>query len=393
MNKISVMTPTYNDAKSLEETLNSLVKQTYQNWEQIIIDDGSTDNTKQIIDEFVKKNKVEDKIKYIYQENKDQLNAILNGLEQATGDYIFVLHSDDLLPENDFFKKIVKKMEENNCDAIIGDLTIIDENSQNTNCWKALKYRNKPYIPPIVMLNGGANIYGDVALWKAKVYKNQIKNNYLLWNTPFWLDLQGKPKILNVKNANFPILKYRIHTENYINNDIGKFNVLNGELRCATTLLNYYTIPLYNFQQKIYLATRAKGIRKLKLFNYYKPIYINKPTGKKGNIVKKIIKKTYGKEYEKNIFLKSLIMFYETKSDRKIEFQNLANENIYYGKDIRSFTKKLFSNNLEDFYLNLFQEMQKGFSTIEVKTEQDRELAIDIAKFLCIYPYVKITKK
>ena len=86
-------------------------------------------------------------------------------------------------------------------------------------------------------------------------------------------------------------------------------------------------------------------------------------------------------------------MFYETKSDRKIEFQNLANENIYYGKDIRSFTKKLFSNNLEDFYLNLFQEMQKGFSTIEVKTEQDRELAIDIAKFLCIYPYVKITKK
>lgn len=91
MNKISVMTPTYNDAKSLEETLNSLVKQTYQNWEQIIIDDGSTDNTKQIIDEFVKKNKVEDKIKYIYQENKDQLNAILNGLEQATGDYIFVL--------------------------------------------------------------------------------------------------------------------------------------------------------------------------------------------------------------------------------------------------------------------------------------------------------------
>ena len=53
MNKISVMTPTYNDAKSLEETLNSLVKQTYQNWEQIIIDDGSTDNTAKILKKTV----------------------------------------------------------------------------------------------------------------------------------------------------------------------------------------------------------------------------------------------------------------------------------------------------------------------------------------------------
>ena len=104
MKKITVLTPTYNDSKSITETLTSLSSQTYTNWESIIIDDGSTDNTKSIIENFKKENNLENKIKYIYQENKDQLNAILNGLNYITGDYIFVLHSDDLLPSTDFLK-------------------------------------------------------------------------------------------------------------------------------------------------------------------------------------------------------------------------------------------------------------------------------------------------
>lgn len=393
MKKISVMTPTYNDAKSLKETLKSLIEQTYENWEQIIIDDGSTDNTKEIIEQFARENNVETKIIYKYQKNSDQLNAILNGLNEASGEYIFVLHSDDLLPDKDFFKNIVKVIEQENCDALIGDLKIINEKSEETNCWKALKYRNKPYIPPIMMLNGGANIYGDVALWKTEIYRNSVKNNYLLWNTPFWLDLQDEPKMLNVKNVDFPILKYRIHMDNYINNDIGKFNVLNGELRCVSILLNYYQIPLYSFQRNWYLGTRVKGIRKLKLFNYFQPIYFNKPTKNKGKIIEKIVRQTYGNEYKKNIFLKSVVMFYNTKNNRAIKLENIKNQTIYYGKDIRNFTKKLFSNNLDEFYLNIFDEMQKGFKTIMVDTEDEKKLAIVLAKFLCIYPYVEIVIK
>ena len=49
MKKITVLTPTYNDSKSITETLTSLSSQTYTNWESIIIDDGSTDNTEKII--------------------------------------------------------------------------------------------------------------------------------------------------------------------------------------------------------------------------------------------------------------------------------------------------------------------------------------------------------
>ncbi|MBR3832374.1 MAG: glycosyltransferase [Mycoplasmataceae bacterium] len=393
MKKISVLTPTYNDAKSIEETLMSLVEQTYTNWESIIIDDGSTDNTKHIIQNFKNKYDKDNKINYIYQENADQLNAILNGLSKVSGDYIFVLHSDDLLPSNNFFEKIVSEIEENNCDAIIGDLKIINNNSETVNRWKALKYRNSKSIPAILLLNQGGNIYGDVALWKKDVYTEKVKNNYLNWNTPFWIDLQNKPIILNVKTVNFPILKYRIHETNYINNDIGKFNVLNGELRALTILLNYYKIPLYNFQKFIWNFIRTKGIRKLSLSNYFVPFYFNRETKNKYRILKNKIQKTYGNSYKENVFLNSILEFYKNNSDRIIELENLKSEEIFMGKDIRIFTKKLFDNNLPKFYYNIFEEMQKGFRTIKVQNEAEKLLAINIAKFLCIYPYVKIVIK
>lgn len=393
MKKITVLTPTYNDAESIEETLMSLINQTYTDWESIIIDDGSTDDTKLIIETFKNKYDKDNKINYIYQENSDQLNALINGLSKASGDYIFLLHSDDLLPSDDFFKKIVSSIEKYNCDAIIGDFQIINDKSEKEQYWKALKYRNAKCIPSILLLNDGANFYGDFALWKKEVYINQVKNNYLSWNTPFWIDLQNKPKILNVKTINFPILNYRIHELNYINNDIGKFNVLNGELRALTILLNYYKIPLYNFQKFIWNFIRMKGIRKLSLSNYFIPFYLNRETNNKYKILKNKIEKTYGKSYVENIFLKSLLEFYKSNSNRTIKLKNLKNEEIFLGKDIRSFTKKLFNNNLSNFYYKLFEEMQKGFKTISVTSNAEKDLAINLAKFLCIYPYVKIVVK
>lgn len=393
MKKISVLTPTYNDSESIEETLMSLINQTYSNWESIIIDDGSTDDTKSVIEDFKNKYDKDNKITYIYQENADQLNAILNGLSKVSGDYIFVLHSDDLLPNNNFFERIIHEMDQSNCDAIIGNLEIINDKSEIVNCWKALKYRNSKCIPPILLLNQGANIYGDVALWKKEIYIEKVKNNYLSWNTPFWIDLRDTPQTLNVKTVIFPILKYRIHESNYINDDIGKFNVLNGELRALTILLNYYKIPFYNFQKFIWNLIRIKGIRKLQLSNYFKPFYFNRETKNKYKIIKNKIEKTYGRNYTDNVFFKSILGFYKNDSNRTIPLKNLKNEEIYLGKDIRTFTKKLFNNDLSIFYYNIFEEMQKGFNCIEVENENEKTLAINLAKFLCIYPYVKITIK
>ncbi len=87
--KVSIIIPTYNMAKYLPQAIDSIFAQTYENYEVIVIDDGSTDNTKQIL------NKYKDKIKYIYQKNKGLACARNLGVKNSKGTYIALLDADD----------------------------------------------------------------------------------------------------------------------------------------------------------------------------------------------------------------------------------------------------------------------------------------------------------
>jgi glycosyltransferase involved in cell wall biosynthesis len=91
---ISVIIPTYNYARYLMETLLSVSNQSYANWECIIIDDGSTDNTREVVDNFIK---ADVRFKYIYQQNKGVSSARNVGIKASTGDFIQFLDGDDLL--------------------------------------------------------------------------------------------------------------------------------------------------------------------------------------------------------------------------------------------------------------------------------------------------------
>jgi len=93
--KISVIVPTYNRADIISETIGSVLNQTYQNFEIIVVDDGSIDNTREII-----VNINDPRIKYIYQENAGPSAARNNGIKNAQGEYVAFLDSDDIwLPE------------------------------------------------------------------------------------------------------------------------------------------------------------------------------------------------------------------------------------------------------------------------------------------------------
>lgn len=392
--KISVLTPSYNDGVSIQKTLDSLFSQNYKDWESIIIDDGSTDDTRKIIEEYKEKNDPDDKIKYIYQENQDQLNAILNGLQYITGEYIFTLHSDDLLPSSDFFEKCINFMEEHReYDAIVGDLIIIDENDNVTNCWKANEYINNEATPAKLILTKGGNIYGDVFFHRKKTYLNQVKENYLNWNTPMWLDLNDKVEMLNIKKVDFPMLKYRIHSQNYANNEIGKFNLLNGELRTLTRIMKFYEVKNFEKQSFKYNFYRKPVIRKLKLYSKFKPKYILKETEEKYSIIKNAIMNSYGEEYKENLFLKAILGFYNNHENREITLEKISNAIIYKGKDIRTFTKNLLAGTLDEFYTNFMKEMENGFSKVIVYNDEDIEKAKDLLKFMCLYPYVEIEKR
>lgn len=96
---VSIIVPVYNCEEYVKETIESIENQTYKNWELIIIDDNSTDNSLKIIKEKVKENK--EKIKYIHlTENKGVAIARNTGLEIAQGNYIAFLDGDDVWKEN-----------------------------------------------------------------------------------------------------------------------------------------------------------------------------------------------------------------------------------------------------------------------------------------------------
>lgn len=92
----SVIIPTYNRATKLKEAVQSVCDQSFKNFELIIVDDGSTDNTKQVIESFR-----DERIKYIYQNNQERSAARNNGIRNAKGTFICFLDSDDLyLPQH-----------------------------------------------------------------------------------------------------------------------------------------------------------------------------------------------------------------------------------------------------------------------------------------------------
>ena len=231
----------------------------------------------------------------------------------------------------------------------------------------------------------GRNLYVDVAFHKTRTFITKVKENYLLWNRPFWLNEDHT--MLNVKNAHFASFKYRISPTNYINNPLGKLNVLNGEIRTSLNLMQNYHIPLYKLQYYLF-----------RLFNKfhlaYSVFYFNIETKNKYQVLKFIIKKRYKKEeYKSNIYLNSLLLFFKNYQNRAITISKIASEDIYYGKDIRKFNQALLNNNLPEIYLYLFKEMEKGFNKIIVNSKKDYENITIITKFLCLNPFINIELK
>ena len=118
MSKVSVIIPVYNTEKYLKKCLNSIINQTLKDIEIIIVNDGSTDNSLNICNEFVKK---DERIKLINKENEGLSAARNTGLKLATGEYIGFVDSDDWL-SLDFYEKLYENASQNDADIAYGDI-------------------------------------------------------------------------------------------------------------------------------------------------------------------------------------------------------------------------------------------------------------------------------
>lgn len=121
--KVSIIIPVYGVEKYISQCLESVINQSYENIEIIVVNDGTKDNSMKIVEEYL----LDERIKIINKENGGLASARNRGIEEATGEYIYFLDSDDWIEVNTI-EVLVE--ESNNLDIIYSNFWYFDEKNQ-----------------------------------------------------------------------------------------------------------------------------------------------------------------------------------------------------------------------------------------------------------------------
>lgn len=191
--KISIITATWNSASTISDTVVSILNQTYQNFEHIIVDGESTDNTLDIVRSYEPQYK--GRLKYISEKDKGIYDAMNKGIQMATGDVIGILNSDDFYSSSDILKEIIDNIDD--VDAIYGDVHYVDRNnlSKVTRYYSSKGFRfwqmRLGFMPAHPSFYCRLNIYKDcgeydITLHSAadfdmilRILKNRYKTKYI----------------------------------------------------------------------------------------------------------------------------------------------------------------------------------------------------------------------
>ncbi|MCK3936673.1 glycosyltransferase family 2 protein [Streptococcus suis] len=123
---ISIIVPVYNVENYLDECILTVLGQTYSNWELLLINDGSTDSSGSMCDDYARR---DDRIRVIHKNNGGLSDARNAGIDNCTGEYITFLDSDDGI-RGDFLEECVTTANQHDVDIVIGHFFIWDENNQ-----------------------------------------------------------------------------------------------------------------------------------------------------------------------------------------------------------------------------------------------------------------------
>jgi len=203
MPTISVCIPTYNRKNYLKETLESVFRQTYKDFEVIVLDDGSTDGTEEMI------KGLEFPVKYCWQENRGDAGAKNAAIKMAEGKYVSLLDSDDLLFDDSLARLISKIGDQENCIAY-GSYIRIDENGKYLGRNKRRQYTGqitKELFRNIFVHPNGSLFPREIFLKGAKFDESlSVCSDYSLF-----LDLSTKYEFVALSK---PTFKHRRHRSN-----------------------------------------------------------------------------------------------------------------------------------------------------------------------------------
>jgi len=143
--KISIVTATHNSSATIRDTIESILQQTHQDWELIIEDGLSQDDTLSIAREF--ESRCSGRMRIFLEKDEGLYDAMNRGIARATGDIVGILNSDDFYFDNHVLEDINKAMEDQTVDCIYGDLVYVLPNNKNriVRIWKGSQYEKGAY--------------------------------------------------------------------------------------------------------------------------------------------------------------------------------------------------------------------------------------------------------
>ena len=187
--KISVIVPVYNVENYLEKCLNSLVNQTLEEIEILVINDGSTDDSQKIIDEF--QEKFSQKIKAFSKENGGLSDARNFGIDRATGNFLAFVDSDDYVSEN-MLQEMYDLAIKNEAELVICNLQKVDENGNVTQ-----KLTQIPNLSEKINLEKNFSVFSDLSYFACnKIFKKELFDGKRFQKGMHFEDIELIPQIL-----------------------------------------------------------------------------------------------------------------------------------------------------------------------------------------------------
>ena len=189
--KISIITVSFNSAKTIRQTIESVLSQDYDDLEYIVVDGASKDGTVEILKEYT------GKIKYISEPDKGIYDALNKGIKLATGEVIGTIGGDDFYPNTHVISHIAKAFQDFKTDAIYGDKQYVNMGNDDTivRYWRSGEYKRdnwlKGWMPPhlsFYLKKTAFETYGDYItdftcsgdyeLMLRMLYKNNLSAHY-----------------------------------------------------------------------------------------------------------------------------------------------------------------------------------------------------------------------
>ncbi len=202
--KISIVMAVYNGSDLLDQTLKSIGKQTYSNWELIIVDDGSNNSTVELIKKYMKKNS---RIKLIRQSNQGQTKALNTGLKQVSGEFVARIDADDIMLPTRLDKQVKFLNEHPEIGLVGSSVNYCDESNKHFfiltpptthNELVSQLIRRNPFVHSSIMFR--SKILDKVGLYNTRLKAAQ--------DYDYWMRISQKFRVANIPEILVTIRKH-----------------------------------------------------------------------------------------------------------------------------------------------------------------------------------------